>query len=542
MKRTANLLAAVSCAALAAGPLPAAVNDVFDVYTVDDLTNACANATANFNTIRVHPGVYDLTGLPMKPATRAADGSVTASGTTLAISTYGGRLIGLGERPDDTVIQGGGAADSCRLLSFAKICTVSNLTFTGGHVSGASESGGVASDANGTFTDCVFSNNYARNFGGVFDGVKTVTRCRFVGNRAGSGGVLRPITDGKKEPTLLRDCHFEDNVAAATQEKAGQNGGVAYYGCTWSNCVFIGNAAKVGGVFGSVFSHTNVVLDCRFERNTAENGAVAAFGALAAATNCTFVGNVSSETGSNLLGLDPGTKDAYEVGAGGDLFACTIAANTGMPLVVGATLRSCTLRGNVGNRTNTNPLFLNCALYNSLVTESRGGAHDMSQIVGGDRATLANCTVASNAFCAVNYAVVGGANAVNTVFAGNYLVARATGAFVKRQDMNAKNLPSALTNCLWTAQAGAPDAAVAVGCRLVPDRDLRFADAAAGDWSIGRRSVARNAGWSDAAYLEAVGATDLSGQPRVFAGDGAQIDVGAYECNVTPMGLLMLLR
>lgn len=539
VKMTRCFMAATALTAVCAH---AAVNDVFDVRTVDELTNACWQATANANTIRIHPGVYDLTGMPMTPATRDADGAVTTSGTVLSFSSFGGALVGLGERPGDTVIRGGGEADSCRLLSLGKTCVVSNLTLTGGWVSGDGGSGGVASGPNGTFTDCIFSNNYARNFGGVFDGVKTVTRCRFVGNRAGSGGVLRPVTGGEKEPTLLRDCHFEGNVAAATQEKAGQNGGVAYYGCMWSNCVFVGNAAKVGGVFGSVFSHTNVVLDCRFERNTAENGAVAAFGALAAATNCTFVGNVSSEAGSNLLGLAPGAKDAYEVGAGGDLFACTIAANTGMPLVVGATLRSCTLRGNVGNRTNTNPLFLNCALYNSLVTENRGGAHDMSQIVGGDRATLANCTVASNAFCAVNYAVAGGTNAVNTVFAGNYLVDRATGAFVKRQDMNAKNLPAALTNCLWTVQAGAPDAASAVGCRLVTDRDLRFADAAAGDWSIGRRSVARNAGWSDAAYLEAVGETDLLGAPRVFAPDGGQIDVGCYECCIVPLGTLFLLR
>lgn len=539
VKVTRNLMAAT---ALAAVCVHAAVNDVFDVRTVDELTNACRQATFNANTIRIHPGVYDLTGLPMTSATRGADGAVTTSGTVLSFSSFGGALVGLGERPGDTVIRGGGEADSCRLLSLGKVCVVSNLTFTGGWVSGMSESGGVVSGANGTFTDCVFSNNYARNFGGVFDGVKTVTRCRFIGNRAGSGGVLRPITDGKKDPTLLRDCSFEGNVAEATYANAGLSGGVSFYGCTWSNCVFVGNSAKIGGVFGTVYSHTNVVLDCRFERNTAENGSVAAFGALAAATNCTFVGNVSLVSGSNLLGLDPASKAAYAVGAGGDLFACTIAANTGMPLVVGATLRSCVLRGNVGNRANANPLFMNCALYNSLVTENRGGKHDMSQIVGGDSAALYNCTVASNAFCAVNYSVAGGADGINTVFAGNSLVDKEIGAFVKRQDVNAKNRPAALTNCLWTAAVGVLDTLSAVGCQLVTDRDLRFVDAAVGDWSIRRRSVARNAGWSDAAYLDAVGETDLLGAPRVFAKDGGQIDVGCYECGIVPPGALFLLR
>ena len=528
MKRTANLLAAVSCAALAAGPLSAAVNDVFDVYTVDDLTNACAKATANFNTIRVHPGAYDLTGMPMKPATRAADGTVTASGTALTISTYGGQLIGLGARPDDTVIKGGGAADSCRLLSFAKICTVSNLTFTGGHVSGASESGGVASDANGTFTDCVFSNNYARNFGGVFDQPKTVTRCRFVNNRAGSGGVLRPITSTSKDPTLVRDCRFEGN--AADVEGSAQNGGVSYYGCTWSNCVFVGNRAKEGGVFGKTYGHANVVTDCRFEGNAATlYGSVATDGALVSATNCTFAGNATPVDGSVLIGT------------GAELVACTLAANTGMPLVVRTTLRRCTVRGNVGNRLNSNALFSSCTFYNTLIAENRGGAHSMSRICSGEGGALYNCTVVSNAYQAANYSVADGDVSVNTIFAANLLV-DADGNILQRQDLNAKNLPAALTNCLWTATAGTVPGEAAVGGRLVTEAALRFADAAAGDWSIRRKSVARNAGWSDAAYLEAVGAIDLRGLPRVFSGDGAEIDVGAYECNVTPMGLLMLLR
>ncbi len=532
MKNAAILLVAASCAALVATPLAAAVNDVFDVYTVDDLTNACAQATFNSNTIRVHPGVYDLTGMPMSPATRADDGTVTASGTTLTISTDGGSLIGLGERPDDTIIKGGGEADSCRLLSFAKICTVSNLTFTGGYVSGASDSGGVASHRDGvfsaTFTDCVFSNNYARNFGGVFDQPKTMTRCRFVNNRAGSGGVLRPIASTSKDPTLVRDCRFEGN--AADVEGSAQNGGVSYYGCTWSNCVFVGNRAKRGGVFGPTYGHANIATDCRFEGNAAtESGSVAADDALAAATHCTFVGNATSAGGSGM------------VGTGAELVACTLAANTGMPLVVAATLRQCVVRGNVGNRANSNPLFSGCAFYSSLIAENLGGAHSMSQICSGTGGALYNCTVVSNAYQAANYSVADGDVSVNTIFAANLLV-DADGNILQRQDLNAKNLPAALTNCLWTATAGTVPGEAAVGGRLVTEAALRFADAAAGDWSIRRKSVARNAGWSDAAYLEAVGATDLSGQPRVFAGDGAQIDVGAYECNVTPMGLLMLLR
>ena len=516
------ILALVASAALA-GPLAAAVNDVFDVYTADDLTNACCQATANFNTIRVHPGVYDLTGMAMKPATRAADGTVTASGTTLTISTYGGQLIGLGGRPDDTVIKGGGAADSCRLLSFATICTVSNLTFTGGWVSGKSESGGVEAGGNGTFTDCVFSNNYARNFGGVFDQPKTVTRCRFVGNWAESGGVLRPMTASGKGPTLVRDCWLEGNSAA-------QNGGVSYYGCTWSNCVFVGNSANRGGVFGPTYGHANIATDCRFEGNAAtESGSVAADGALAAATNCTFVGNATSVSGSGM------------VGTGAELIACTLAANTGMPLVVKATLRRCAVRGNVGNRANSNPLFSGCVFYSSLIAENLGGAHNMSQICSETGGALYNCTVVSNAYQAENYSVAGGSVAVNTIFAGNRLLDK-NGSFVRFQDLNANSLPGALTNALWTAMAGTVPGETAVGGGLVTEAALCFADAAAADWSIRRKSVARNAGWSDAAYLEAVGATDLSGQPRVFAGDGAQIDVGAYECCVVPMGFLMLVR
>ena len=522
-KPTSRIQALAVSSVLVLGSLSAAVNDVFDVYTAVELTNACAQATFNFNTIRVHPGVYDLTGMAMKPTTVGTDNKVS-TGVTLILSTYGGRLVGTGERPDDTIIKGGGETDRCQVLSFSKVCTVSNLTFTGGW--NANGSGGVASWPNATFTDCVFSNNYASGFGGVFDQITALTRCRFINNKANCGGVLRPITDGKKSPTLVRDCYFEGNTAT-------ESGGICYYGCTWSNCVFVGNSSALGGVFGKSFSFPNVATDCRFEGNFAtgsEGGSVAVNNSqvLAAATNCTFVGNYTP-------------AGSVMVGTGAELVNCTLVANTSMPLVVGATLKRCTVRGNFGNKGNSNPLLQKCAIYNSLLAENRAGNHNMSRICSGEGTALYNCTVVSNVTQASIWSVITDGAVVNTIFDANKVV-NSDNTFVKLMDLNASQLPTAMTNCLWTAQTGTVSGDAVVGGGLVTASDLRFSDATAGDWTLQRKSAARNAGWSDAAYLELVGETDLAGNPRVFSKDGAKIDVGCYECCQSTPGLCVIIR
>ena len=497
----------------------AAVNEVFDVPATDGigdvvkLTNVLAQATANFNTVRLAPGVYDLTGTVMSPSDHHQ----------LVWSSYSGKLIGKGAKPEDTVILGGGAADHCRLLKFNKSCTVSNLTFACACVDyNGSQSGGVANSNSGTFTDCVFSNNYASNFGGALDQAKTLTRCKFIKNRSGAaGGVMRPWTSGR---AVYRDCYFEGNTAD------GDGGGVAYYGATWSNCVFVGNCAKSQGCLRGQGSYGNILLDCYFTNNLATGGS-GSVGHASAATNCVFYGNAANTSSDTLFSI-------------GSVYGCEISCNTGMPLIASATLRNCRIVGNFANRQNTNPMLSGCKLYNCLVARNVGGVHNMSQIANGGM--MCNCTIASNrVYCADYYSPVSSV-LVNTILVDN-IADSTTARLGCRQDLYSGLYPAVMTNCLWTAQVGKgfDFETRIIGGGLVTTAQLGFSDVENGDYMIGRKSVARNAGYQDDAYLAAVGPVDLNGDPRVYEGDGpakAIIDIGCYECQIPAPGLMMLVR
>ena len=489
----------------------AAANEVFEVSDVDELTNACAKATYNFNTIKLKPRVYDLTGIVMD----------RSGSNHLVVATWSGQLVGTGPRPEDTVIKGGGAADGCRILRFDKsYCTVSNLTFTGGYINQNGGSGGVANNGYTTFTDCVFSNNYAQNFGGALDQAKTLTRCKFIDNHSGNGGgAMRPYTVSG-DPGVFRDCRFEGNHS--------KNGGVAYCGASWSNCVFVGNYSTGDAGCFSPQGNPNVCIDCHFTNNVS-GGDYSVGKSVAAFTNCTFYGNSSG--GSGMIDSCPSA------------YGCEVASNTGMPLIVSCTLRNCTVADSYGNKVNANPLVKDSVLYNCLVARNTGGNHSMSQIAAGATAAMYNCTVVSNAYYAQNYSVVGCAALVNTLLVGNYVAS--TGKMQDLASYSIGSYPGVLTNCLWTAQSEDSsypfDQARFSGGGLV--ERAGFVDAAGGDFSLTRRSPARNAGWSDSAYLALVGPVDLAGGDRVYMNDPApQIDVGCFECCLRAAGLVFIFR
>jgi hypothetical protein len=69
--------------------------------------------------------------------------------------------------------------------------------------------------------------------------------------------------------------------------------------------------------------------------------------------------------------------------------------------------------------------------------------------------------------------------------------------------------------------------------------DMKFTDAANGNYTPKYRSVAYNAGCSEPWILELVGDKDLAGNPRVF---GEGLDVGAYECQRFPPGAVFTVR
>ena len=475
----------------------ASVNQEFHVSNVMELTNACVQANSNYNKIYLAPGIYDLSDIAMEEKSH-----IVMKGLN------GGMIAGTGEKPGDTVLLGGGEEASRRVARFERSCVVSNLTVTGGYVPGSSDSGGGCATATTvSYVDCVFSNNYAKNFAGAIDGGAGALRCLFKNNSSGaSGGALRPST--QISVSTFRDCTFAGNHS--------KQGGVAYYGAVWSNCVFTGNSSVENHGVARPGGYMNVFIDCVFSGNKIASGSWTCFSG-AVATNCLFVSN-DSGLGSTI------------VESCTSLTGCKFLNNTCMPILKSCGLRNCSLIGNVGNRSNSNDMIMDSTLYNCLVAWNTGGGHSMSEIVSQSR--LYNCTVVSNSY--KGYATICGGAAVNTVFAQNY-------RYEEKRDILYSDLP-AMTNCLWNVSSGtAPAQGGPVGSRQVDD--VRFTDAANGDYTLQRKSPARNAGWNDVEYLEMLGNTDLLGALRVFAGDGVGIvDIGCYECSVLAPGMYLFLR
>lgn len=546
-----------------AAMIAASAGTIFNVSDVEELTNALNNANAANCEIHIAPGTYDLSGIVM--VSGESHLQLWKNGTA------GRKIVGMGDGPADTVLKAG-ATDGVRILG-AHNGIVSNLTFTGASttVSGggvcfannggglydcivsnntstasgggvqtsyvttiagclfeknsctttSSSGGALSASKNLVVRDCVFRDNYARNFGGAFDFGASFDRCVFTGNEAGvGGGVCRPTSSGTR--TVLRDCVFLDNHAA--------KGGVAYYGADWQRCVFVGNYASSGN--GGVALATgleNVFTDCAFTNNyVLGNNSYSCFDRADAATNCVFFGNYATTDGTGLIG------------ACGNVVDCTISCNTGMPLIVSCALQNCRIVRNFGNRSNSNPLIKSSTLRNCFLDGNVGGQHNMACLVGTSPSALLNCTVVSNRYWAANYSYsVADADtiAVNTIFIGNL-----NRNSLAPADIFASQAPT-MTNCIYSSLSGTLAADKATDCLQASTEAIRFEDLAAGDYTPAWKSPARNAGWSDAAYLSALGPFDLAGNPRVFLKDDVGvIDIGCLESQAKSQAMRIFVR
>ena len=484
----------------------------------DALTNAVAQATGDGDVIQVYPGTYDLSGMPMTTSVWNSAGTYCDTvGVGLKITMKNGALLGMGERPEDTAIVCGGSNDAVRVMTFAGACVVSNLTISGGYVhhAGAWSVGAVCDDSNrgwAKFTDCLFTNNFAKRAGVLAKIKNPIVRCRFVDNMTralhSNGGLT------------VRDSYFETGSYIVLD----------YDGASFSNCVFTG---CLGQILNTPVSNAKrVAIDCVFTNNAATKLFASSY-----LTNCLIACN--------------GTLSGMQLADGGEFYNCDINSNTGGVLIANAAFYRCKLRDNRGGNDwhAETPLLNSCKFYSSLLQGNAGPSGHTSMGVFAKNTSFYNCTVVSNYYrgSVGSYSITYGSSAVavNTVFDGNGLYTYNKGehyqtnelTIVSCQDFSAKNMPKAMTNCFWTAQTGTvtnefPD------CGLKESADFCFADPAKGDWTLRKSSVLFDAGWSDAAYLEDVGAKDLAGVKRVR---GAAIDIGAYEIDVKP-GMVFIIR
>lgn len=206
-----------------------------------------------------------------------------------------------GDLSGDDVVGPGGELLNYEENSYSVVFTqgptlIDGFLITGGNStdSGVLDAGGLyATTADLTARNCAF----VRNRGGGLrsgQGVLVVEKCAFVDNEGATHGGGLYHSSNPPNP-VIRDCSFRGNSSTNTAGAfwLGGGGGSAVI---VEDCAFENNSSIRGGAVRILTSPTAYFLKCRFEGNESllEGGAVW-LETLGAFTNCSFVGNRSTE-------------------------------------------------------------------------------------------------------------------------------------------------------------------------------------------------------------------------------------------------------
>jgi len=438
--------------------------------------------------------------------------------------------------------------------------------------------------------DCRFEGNRAKSsgcFGFNTTFTDTVLRgCTFVGNAAtnGSFGVMSAGYVGAETNMFgyaLADCVFSNNTATAD---GGVLGGVVHFA---TNCVFACNRAVRGGVFyhngyasstySGCYTLTNAYVDCRFESNAAEKGALFAteWTKRFRFERCTVKNNAATTAGtffhgSNIFDIHFALVDCDVVGNGGasmfsrgsavsvqtgytqvglrflgtafrDNTVC-ICENDGIPVIIDR----CRFTGNTGTRVisldgSSASAVRNCLFAGNTSTAANGGVIGLEWQTAR-KVAFENNTVVDNVSAAAPYGVWTdswctenlGNSYTNNVFHGNRGPNGATGSQVPAM------IDWYAANCWFETGASS----IANGTRgNIVGTDPGFVTArhiaryGAPAYMPARSSPLRRKGallaWMDAA------ARDAAGNPRVEEGT---VDIGCYQSLLPQDGTFLVIR
>ena len=529
-------------------PAPNGVGDVVALTNALAEANALGSAATDRLNARIwlNPGVYDLSGIYM-----------TSGNHLYLMQSQGGMIAGLGEKPGDTILVGGGEAEGHRVLQVSGSnydwMTISNLTVTGGWTS--SDGGGIAGNGTTRYSHLIVSNNYAAGSNGGGGGGCLRGRaehCFFADNRVGTGtrygGGFWTDGGGGQMDKFVQGawhCTFSNNVS-------GYIGGALCLKGKCIDCTFVDNIANYGGAVScgavdwswnaSHFTNSTEILDCKFIGNTlSEWGHGSAIYNTAAVgvpvSNCVFTANDT-------------TVGGYGVIHKGDLYDCIVTNNVRVEQTFyNCNLTRCYVADNrgTGNGNAIDNVSADCAYTNSNCIFLNNIQEKYGFI--SSRKIVVNCTYVGNV-------TQGGANygdicrrcrMWNTVLDKNYQDKGKDPYYwcdVRAHDANGDQ-PLVMTNCVF----GRADSYTTLDANGYVTNDgvantwkvsnMKFADAANGDYTPKTSSPLYNAGCQEPWLLALLGETDLAGNPRVF---GAGIDIGAYECQRLKPGVMVIVK
>ena len=349
---------------------------------VTALTNAIKNYTTSSHTIKLAAGDYDLTGIQMED-----EGSEFGK-THLVVR--GVKIIGQGERPEDTRLIGDG---TCRIYRMIKdtYARLENLTITNGYaktIEGAANSkhgGGIYGYP--TVTNCVIIGNKADGNGGGACGYTYIWVCRILNNTAGEngGGVYQPnyvnnsLVRGnaatKNGGGIHGNSYGSARGSTITENTAGVSGGGIAYVNTVTNCfISLNTSASSGSAIYSGGRSNKFAYDCTIcsNKNTGASGSAYEYQLFGGKVFANYAkSNGGGAAYCNLTGVE--VHDNYAAAYGGGVYGCNAT--------------NCVLRNNFfGNNDGANAfgsVLYGCEVIGTGVNSGRAINSDFHDIASG---------------------------------------------------------------------------------------------------------------------------------------------------------------
>jgi len=381
-------------------------------------------------------------------------------------------------------------------------CTfAANTNHYNGSQSTGSYNGAIMTAANGSSVEmggCVFSNNVA-----------TATYC-------GAGFEARNQTG----PHVLRDCVFHGNVAKFGGTVAMIDMGNSANNpnrITLENCILRGNDGPL--LYGGHYSGGIWTLDgCTIASNR----------------NCTAISNCKTTSSQyQFMTTNVVRNCTFDGNAFGSSSSSDGRVRSGFVLAV-TEFDRCVFKGNSNNYRALSS-FGSLSVTNSLFVGNTGTSGYFIYPETGEL-HVANCTIVGNAnkqaflYKPTSTSSWSGDTVVNCILSGNTVAQN--GQFQSGSE-------GCYSYCFTDFEIAGAGAGMVGG---TAGANPGFANTAAGDYTLAKNSVCRNAGDSSV-WAGIASAKDLAGNGRINAADGNVVDIGCYEWySSAPPGLMIFVR
>lgn len=515
-----------------------------EMTPVDQLVYAIKNSSSS-DSVLIKPGEYDLSGLE---PTDKGDGN---GASYLVIDSKKLTLKGedttdwsLKTPQQETILKGGSAA---RIVygyaSGGRKSVFQHLTFDGGHAQSGKNGGAIlfghVGDQGGYATNCVFRNCSATDSGATH--YLGAYNCCYSNNTATTrGGAAKCYQN--THPFI--DCVFVENSAQAGGALSSSNSLALV-----SGCVFVGNTAGLNG--GAIEAPTiTTITDCSFTNNgaTKKCGGIYVSGDMSGTIdNCAFHGSTCADDQEGAHFRNVQSVVRCQFSGAGDVHAksfdsCEFNACTYTNLRSLTSLDALVrFNTDTGDGLVRNCLFRNCQL--STLLSSAGVCVDI------ENCTFADNECGYNVFYAFRKDVSGKPSLaatnsfVNCVFANAKPGQEHGDAYDFYATKTKAESCNVLSNCIYSTK---PAGEVLSFGAFVTSNFIQ----------ANPKFVAGSEYYPDAPYYmlkpsskgHKVGgivldwmatATDLAGNARL---SGGKVDMGCYQCNLPPTGLVFVVE